>query len=123
MAGSHFCYDRPMDRPKFLRRYANGVQLRVEQIGPNLWSGAVYLGAIPAEFFDTPGHRRRWHVFTALTEEAAKRQTMTTVNTLQPEGPWVALFHMTDQDWARDLAELGFPGHLTREGVERWNGF
>jgi hypothetical protein len=103
--------------------YADGVQLRVEQIGPNLWSGAVYLGMIPEEFLNIPGPRRRWHVFTALTEEAAKRQTMTTVNTLQPEGPWVDLCDMPEEDWARGLAERGFPGYLAREGMERWSGF
>jgi hypothetical protein len=112
-----------MDRPKFLRHYANGVELRVEQIGPNLWSGAVYLGVIPGEFLNPQGHGYRWHVFAALTEEEAKRETMATVRTLQPDRPWVDLCDMPDEDWARGLAERGFPGYLHREGMERWSGF
>jgi hypothetical protein len=112
-----------MDRPKFLRHYANGEQLRVEQIGPHLWSGAVYRGVIAAELLDTPEPKHIWDVFTALTVEAAKHGSEVTVEGLQQDGPWVDLSDMRDEDWETALAERRFPGYPPREGMERWSGF
>lgn len=112
-----------MNRPKFLRHYANGMQLRVEQIGPDLWCGAAYRGAIPAEILNKPEPKYLWDVFTALTEASVKQAAMATMDTLEPEGLWVDLSEVRDEVWARTLAELGFPGCPPREGMERWAGF
>jgi hypothetical protein len=83
----------------------------------------VYLGTIYEDFLDTPGRRYRWHVFTALTEEEAKRETMATVQPVQPDGPWVDLCDMPEEDWVRGLSERSFPGYVQRKGMERWSGF
>jgi hypothetical protein len=105
-------------RPKFLRHYGP-LQLRVEQIGPDLWVGLIYLGAWPGW----------WDPFTALTEEAAKRGALATAFNRfgpAPEGSddyWRSLSDIPDADWAITLASLGFPGYPAREGMQRWDGF
>jgi hypothetical protein len=115
-----------MDRPKFLRHCANGVQLRVEQIGPNLWGGAVYIGLFPGEILGTPEPRHQWDVFTALREDDAKDGAMATIQRLGCDGgdeSWRVLSDVTDAVWADSLSALGFPGYPEREGMERWSGF
>lgn len=96
-----------MDRPKFLRNYADGVRLRVEQIRPDLWVGTVVYGPMAEPQYP-------WDVFTALTEESAKRSAMATVQSLLPDKgdrPWLDLSDEPDEDWARSLADRGFPGY------------
>jgi hypothetical protein len=118
------------DRPKFLRHYGS-LQLRVEQIGPDLWVGSVYLGLHPqrtpdgselsAHFWERP--------FTDLTEECAKRDALATAHYRigpAPDGSdpeWRCLSDISEENWLSTLKRLGFPGYPEREGMERWSGF
>ena len=110
-------------RAKFLRHYGP-LQLRVEQIGPQLWAGSVCV-AVPQQL---PSGEiellHSWERFTDLTEEAAKRDAMATAQHNigpAPEGSdneWRCLSDMPDEDWSRTLHRLGFPGYPEREGME-----
>jgi hypothetical protein len=108
------------NRPKFLRFCADGVQLRVEQIGPDLWGGAMC-----DERLSTP----RWERFTALTEDAAKHGAMATADfrlgppAANADKNWRDLSDIAEQSWLEALQRLGFPGYPEREGMERWEGF
>jgi hypothetical protein len=118
------------DRPKFLRYYGV-LQLRVEQIGPRLWVGSVYLGCWPQQSPDgSVQYVHRWDPpFTGLTEEAVKRGTLATaLRKIDPapdgsDNEWRNLSDMPDEDWSRTLNNLEFPGYPEREGMERWRGF
>lgn len=118
------------NRPKFLRYYG-GLQLRVEQIGPDLWVGSIYIGCLPPT--PTHGSDEPMHLwdppFTSLTEEDTKRAALATAfHRIGPapkgsDEEWRCLSDIADEDWSRTLRDLGFPGYPAREGMERWSGF
>jgi hypothetical protein len=120
-----------LDRPKFLRHYGP-LQLRVEQIGPHLWVGSVYLGLWPKQTPDgSIQYVHRWDdpLFTGLTEEAVKRGALATaLRKIDPapdgsDNEWRNLSDIPDENWSRTLSALDFPGYPAREGMERWDGF
>jgi len=117
----------PANRPKFLRHYASPVELRVEQIGPNLWCCSVYRGTLAIE---SPAGTTRSHLWdapvTTLTEESAKQTVMAAVQDLRPSEPpekWRDLSDVPEESWQSVLAERKFSGYPPREGMERWTGF
>lgn len=112
------------DRPKFFRHCGNGIELRVEQIGPNQWGWSVYhhwLLALPE------GERIRepWRVFTTSSEEAAKREAMRVAEVLprsdEADEAWRDQSDMSERDWKRNLDLRGFRQYPAREGMERWD--
>jgi hypothetical protein len=116
------------DRPKFLR-YCGLLQLRVEQIGPALWVGSRYAGCllVPAPDGSERLHHL-WEVFTALSEDAAKHGALAMADRFGPapasaDAEWRNLSDISDEDWAKTIGAIGFPGYPEREGMERWSGF
>jgi len=127
-----------MPRPKFYRNHGP-CQLRVEQIGPHLWHGAVYEArpflvtvrdeatgdVIKSELhqFDS------WERFTCLDEACAKRCAIATVDNRladrrvdPPASPshWSDDSTQPDENWKAELERLHFPGYFERDGVERF---
>jgi hypothetical protein len=105
--------------------FRKGAELRVEQIGPDLWVGAIYYGLFDP---DIPGIEptHQWATFTALSEDAAKNGAIATVSRLagtDENGEWRNLSDISDADWKRRLDGYGFPGYPKRDGMERWGGF
>src|SRR5580700_675441 len=77
--------DAPNNRPKFLRHYGRPVELRVKQIGPNLWCGSVYRGAVAIKTSSGTSWIYHWDdLFIALTEESAKHAVMVMAQNLRP---------------------------------------
>src|SRR6478752_4683260 len=114
------------NRPKFLRHYSSEVQLRVEQIGPDLWGGAMCDGRWVV---DSALQSPRWHVFTELSEKIAKRSAMAMAfNIIGPafidsDKDWRCLSNMPDEEWFKSMNALGFTEYVGHEGIERWDGF
>ena len=118
--------DAPNNRPKFLRHYGSPVELRVEQIGPNLWGGSVYRGILTIEVLGATTSTHLWDSrFTALTRENAKDATMAMVQNVHPSEPvqeWRDLSDLSEESWKKALEDREFPGYPPREGMERWPG-
>jgi hypothetical protein len=109
-----------MLRAKFYRLHGP-CQLRIEQIGPDLWHGSVY------ELRPFPN----WERFTCLSEECSRRCAIVTVqNRLRErregepelEGDWFNDSDRSDEEWRVEIAALNFPGYLNRDGMERFTG-
>ena len=119
--------DAPKNRPKFLRHYGRPVELRVEQIGPDLWCGSVYRGTVAIEGPSGTTFGHIWDAsFTALTEESTKHAVMAMVRNLRPDEPiedWRDLSDVSEESWKRVLTERNFPKYPEREGMESWTGF
>ena len=106
-----------MPRAKFFRHYGP-CQLRVEQIGPDLWHGAVY------ERWPLPN----WERFTCLNEACAKQCAVVTAKnrlerrrldeTEMIESQWFDDSDRADAEWTKEIAALGFPGYVDRDGME-----
>jgi hypothetical protein len=107
--------DAPNNRPKFLRHYGRPVELRVEQIGPNLWCGSVYRGAVAIKTSGGTSWIYHWDdLFTALTEESDKHAVMAMVQNLRPEEPieeWCDLSDVSEESWKRVLTDRDFPSY------------
>jgi hypothetical protein len=132
-----------INRAKFLRYYGtvqwHGLaqlhtvaHLRVEQIGPDLWGGALYSGCLPVLYPD--GSVVQLHLWrdlsTDLTEEAAKRGAWAAAYYWHGEEPpdvekeWRCCSDISDEVWSETLKAIGFPGKYPgHEGMARYPGF
>jgi hypothetical protein len=119
--------DAPSNRPKFLKRCTNGVELMVEQIGPDQWCEWVYRGAYTVTVNDVATRRHRYdRPSPARTEQTAKEHAMAGVTkqaTDETNQGWVDLSELSEEDWQERLRERGFPGYPPSDGTERWPGF
>jgi hypothetical protein len=131
-----------MNRPKFLRYYGavneggitqpfGVVQLRVEQIGPHLWGGALYKGCWPVPNLDgSDGLAHVWDRFTALTEEAAKHAAWATATNLfgpargDADEDWRCCTDASEESWTAGMQAIAFPGKYPgHEGMDRFPDF
>jgi hypothetical protein len=109
--------------PKSLLHH-EGFELRVEQIGPDLWGGSCY----------DSKHRLfvPWRTWSSIGEETAKREAwqaaedmMVALNvpiTSDRSGDWRDLGDMPDEDWDSRLKAFGCPEnrHPGHDGIKRF---
>jgi hypothetical protein len=93
-----------MPTPKFLCS-CGSLELRVAQLGPNLWGGVCFL---------PPGRWDRWTSldFARDSSEAAKRDALATAryfNRNIAHLDWIDHSETPDEDWDVELRARGFP--------------
>jgi hypothetical protein len=113
-----------MPRTKFLCQYGD-LELRVEQMGPHIWHGAVDHPICVPKQDDPSTLVHFWGRFTCRTEECVKRCAMITGEKLvgpvpkSSEEEWRDCSD-EDESWDRILKKRNFPGYLQGPGDERF---
>jgi hypothetical protein len=104
----------PEDKRRFIAWCGNEVQLRIEQIGPNQWSGWVLRR--PGQAIERTIYWPQ-NYFKARTESGIKHGAITTVSNLYPEFEryldqlhWRDLSDLADEAWWKEFVEFLPPG-------------